>query len=486
MSPIISKSKYVTGLQCHKLLWTHYNDKALIPSPDAATLAIFEAGHAVGDLAKQLYPDGVEVGGFPDLDKTCAETRALLPRRVPIFEASFLDGGCYCRADILVPVADDAWDLYEVKSSTRVKDVNVQDVSFQTDLIERSGLKLNRLYLMHIDNTYVRSGEIDVRGLFHATDITDLARALQPRVLGDVDQMQSVIAGPQPPVPIGPHCSSPYDCDLWPLCSAHLPPHNALDLYGIHKSTAFNWIDSGRLAIIDIPTVDLSFKQKIQQAAVREARPQIDHKRIRAWFKQLQYPLYCFDFETVAVAVPLLDGTRPYQAIPFQFSLHVLPHPGAEPEHIEYLAETATDPRPALIQAMRAIGSHGDILAYSKSYEIRMIREMAEAFPTEALFLMDLIDRFRDLKDPFSSFWYHDARQHGSCSLKHVLPALTDTTYDGLEIADGGQATREFARVVFGDVEPRDKAQTLQALRDYCRQDTQALVDILGVLLNLT
>jgi len=293
MAKTISKSKYLAGLQCAKLLWTHYNDRDAIPEPDAAKQAIFDTGHEVGDLAKQLYPGGVEVPWSRDLGETVAATRALLPRRIPIFEASFATGGGYCRADILVPVGTDQWDLYEVKSSTKVKDVNVADVAFQTDMIEKSGLKLDRLYLVHIDNTYVRNGEIDPHGLFHAEDVTDRARTLQPEVAGKLASMHAIIDDGRPDTPIGEHCFHPYACDLWPRCASFLPDHHVLELNRIRKKKAFTWIDRGLTAITDVPGGDLGAHQLIQQAAVHSGSAEVSRDEIRSWLDGLTQRRSC-------------------------------------------------------------------------------------------------------------------------------------------------------------------------------------------------
>lgn len=482
MAKTISKSKYVTGLQCPKLLWIHYKDPKALPDPDDAKLAIFKTGHRVGDMAKDLYPNGKEVEWSRDLAKTAQETQELLKLRIPIFEASFDTNGCYCRADIMVPTGSDEWDLYEVKSATKVKDVNIDDVSFQTDVIERSGVKLDRLYLMHLDSKYVRQGEVDLHGLFFATDVTKKARALQPNVDARVRAMHKCIAGDQPDTPIGEHCFKPYSCDLWGQCSTHLPEFPVLDFNGLRKNKAFGMINQGQVAITDVPASDLKDKHLIQQAAVSQGSPQISASDIRAFLNGLEYPLYCLDFEAMNPAVPQFDGTHPYQHIPFQLSLHVIETKGASPKHIEYLAKTADDPRLGLIESLKAIGPEGSLLAFNMSYEKWIIRDLARDFPGEASFLMGLHDRFEDLAVPFSRFWYYDARQHGSCSLKAVLPVLTGTTYAGMEIAEGGQAMREFHRVVFEDVEPEEKERVFGVLRKYCEQDTQAMIDILEAL----
>jgi len=482
MKTTISKSKYLNGLQCPKMLWHYYNAPDAFPPIDDATQAIFDAGHLVGDLAKLLYPDGVEVPMSRDLQETVTGTQALLPQRKPIFEASFREDGCYCRADLLVPAADDRWDLYEVKSSTQVKPVNIADVAFQTQVLEAAGLKLNRLYLTHIDNTYLRQGKIDPAGLFHSEDITDQARALQPLVMATVARFREVITGAMPEIGIGRHCHEPYSCDLWDQCSGFLPEYPVTQLYRARTSKKFELIDRGVTALADVPADELSDAQLVQQQVVASGQTHVDSQPIRDWLDGLEYPLYCFDFETMNPAVPLFDGTRPFQQIPFQFSLHIIEAENAVPRHVEFLAEPAADPRPALVEALQALEpvvQKGTVLAYNMGFEKRILRELAQAFPDHAGFFTHLIERFADLITPFSKFWYYDAAQQGSCSLKYVLPALTGKTYEGMAISDGGEAMRKYQRVVHGKASQDEKRRVLADLLIYCGQDTLALIDII-------
>lgn len=481
----ISKSKYIAGLQCPKLLWHHFNQRDAFPPVDAVTQAVFDTGHEVGELAKQLYPDGIEVPmHFTDLPRTASETKQLLAGDRPIFEGSFLTDGGYCRVDILVPVGDGSWDLYEVKSSTRVKDVNVADVAFQTWLIEKSGVQLRRLNLTHIDTDYVRGRTLEPAGLLQATDITDKVRDRVDVVSAKLAEMHAMIAGDCPNILIGSHCRTPYSCDLWPQCSAFLPEHPVTELYRFGKK-AFQLMDYDGPAIVDAPQSALNRKQRIQQETIVSDTPYTEPGPLRTWLSELEYPLYCFDFETAAWAVPRLEGTHPYQAVPFQFSLHVIEQEGAPTRHEEFLAEEPIDPRPALIEALHKIGPTGHILAYHASYEQRMLKELAHDFPEHGDFLLGLVDRFKDLEIPFLRFWHHHPEQHGRTSIKYVLPALTGVTYDGMTISDGNQAQREFVRVVFGDVEAVEKNKVLEGLRLYCEQDTVALVKILDVLYRL-
>jgi hypothetical protein len=492
MSALLSKSKYLTGLQCPKLLWYSYNEPEKIPKPDAAKQAIFDAGHLVGDYAKLRYPGGVEVLRAGTLQDTVADTQELLPQRKPIFEASFLADQLYCRVDVLVPApganpesgaaANDTWDLVEVKSATSVKPVNIEDVAFQAHCLERSGIKLNRLYLMHVDNRFVRDGDIDPDALLHAEDVTTEARSILPEVPDAAEELLGVIDGAKPDIPIGPNCTAPYGCDLKAHCWSFLPDHDVTELYKARTRTKFDLIDDGILALADVPAERLNDKHRIQQDAVVTGEPHVEPDPIRDWLSRLTFPLYCLDFETMNPAVPLVDGTRPYQQVPFQFSLHVLDAFDSEPMHFEYLATNPGDPRPDLIEGLREIGPEGTILAYYMGFERGVLNDLGNSFPEHREFLADLAARLDDLLIPFRSFWYYHPDQRGSCSLKAVLPALTGKSYEGLAIQDGKQAAREFQHAVYGDATDEEREQTLADLSTYCRQDTEAMVDILDAL----
>ncbi len=492
MGRSISKSKFISGLQCPKLQWVQYNTRELIPEPGPAQKFVFETGHLVGDLAKKCYPDGIEItcnlpDGRPDIPATVKETQRLLPLRKPLFEASFLADDRYVRADILVPAAEDSWDLIEVKSSTKVKDVNLWDVAYQCDCLDRAGIKVNQLCLMHLDNTYVRQGEIEPLELFHQQDITREAHDLVPIIPGLFDRQRHLIAGADPGTAIGPHCKAPYTCPLMPVCWANLPRHHVTGLYYAGKN-AFSWMTHGWHTIDQVPANQLSPVQLVQQAAIVSGHEHFDKDAVRQWLDKLTYPLWHLDFETMNPAVPLFDGTRPYQRIPFQFSLHVQDTPGAEPRHIEFLAVDPIDPRPGLLEALRAIGSFGTVLAYNKSFEQSVLAELGDDFPSYQAMTAVISSRMRDLADPFRRFDLYHPDQQGKYSLKYVLPAWTSLRYDDLDITDGQAATRAFMQAVFGDsigitADPGlDQAKTLASLRTYCGLDTLAMVELLKIM----
>ncbi len=176
---------------------------------------------------------------------------------------------------------------------------------------------------------------------------------------------------------------------------------------------------------------------------------------------------------------PLFDGVRPYQNIPFQFSLHVQERPDGELRHYEYLADGRKDPRPELLESLGGIiGESGSILAYNKSFEERVLEESAQAFPGPCAWVNGAISRLVDLIIPFRSFHYYHPRQGGSVSLKKVLPAITGRGYDDMAIARGDDASLAFLRITFDDVSTEEAEEVRTDLLTYCKLDTGGMVSI--------
>jgi hypothetical protein len=488
---LLSKSKYLVGLQCPKALWIHYNDKKLVPPFDAGTSFIFEQGHEVGTWAKKLFSDAIDLTDVEGFEEPVRATRIAVRQEKPIFEAAFIYDSCFSRADILVPVGDGQWDIIEVKSSTakpEVPDVYLQDLAFQRFVYEGAGLRIRECCLLRVDNTYIRDGAIDPGRLLVKTDVTQAVDVLLPAVKTKVAEMRTVLRLREcPEVKVSPHCSKPYDCALMDVCWSFLPQPSIFNLrYGNKKS----WELFGRdiLRMEDIPQDFVLDESQLRQIACHKSgNTHVDPPAIRCFLKSFEYPLYFLDFETIQAAVPLFDHSRPYSQIPFQFSLHLIPARGAAPRHFSFLAAGRSDPRPALMAELtKLLGSQGSIVGYNTSFEITRLAECAAFFPEHAQWCTELRGRFVDLLDVFRNLSYYHPSQNGSASLKAVLPALTSTSYDGLEIGEGDTASREFMRVTFSDVEEEDRSRVRAALAVYCKQDTKALVEILHALEHLS
>ena len=474
-SKLLSKSKYLAGLQCPKLLWLQINERGKIPQVDLSTQFIFDQGHLVGELAKKLFPMGIDIPA-DDFMGNIAATRELLNQRKPLFEAGILAGQIYSRIDVLRPANGDQWDIIEVKSSTSVKNVNIHDVAFQRYCCEGQGLLINHCYLAYINNQYTRDGEIDPQALLKIDDITDLVEEASKGMLDRIDNMFEDMAREKcPDIDIGPHCRDPYKCAL-AECWDFLPEHNIFNLYYGGKK-CFDLYNSGIFTVKEIPdSYKLNGKQNIQKICEISDQSYADKGAIANFLSTLRYPLYYLDFETIGPAIPLFDGTHPNQAIPFQFSLHVVSDEKACPEHFSFLADSLDDSRPALLSELKKVlGDSGSIVVYNQGFEEGILKKLAVAFPEYDDWITSIRDRLVDLLQPFRSFCYYHPRQKGSASIKRVLPALTGRKYEGMDISDGKTASVLYWNVTHKPTSETERRKVYTDLKTYCSLDTEGM-----------
>lgn len=482
MAKLLTKSRYLSGLQCPKLLWTQVNDKGLIPEPDEAQQKIFDVGTQVGVLATKVFPKGVKVSENSFIENL-NQSKELLKENKPLFEAGFMINNLFSRADILEPNKD-GWDIIEVKSSTEVKDVNIHDVSFQKYVYELSGLKIKNCYLMYVNNEYVKEGDIEPEKLFNKEDITKevikISEGIEDRVK---DMLEVINLDEKPEVKINPNCKDPYECPLKNLCWGYLPKHNVFELSRGGKKS-WNLFEKDILKIEDIPNdFKLSAKQELQKECQVSGKPYISKFAIKEFIDTLKYPIYYFDFETINPCIPLYDGMSPYKRIPFQYSLHIQEEPFGELKHISFLADEKKDPRIAILESMKEnLGDKGTILAWNQSFEIGVIKELIGYYPEYEEWGLKIIDRVNDLIIPFRNFSYYSPIQKGSASIKKVLPALTDLSYEKLDINNGGDACNSYERICTQKVPAKEVKKIREDLEKYCELDTLAEVKILEAL----
>ena len=497
--PSISKSKFLHGLQCPKLLWCDFNAKHLFPKVDEALQAVYDQGQEVGSLARGIFSNGIEIGLKSDtrvvsgsavarptnFERAIELTREYLSLRRPLFEATVSASGGFARADILNPVGVDEWDIIEVKSTTSLKLEHIPDLAFQVWVFNEAGIKIRSCYLCHINNQFVRHDEIDPKKFFTLVDVAADVLAYSRQIGNRLSEMEKIIREAKcPDTQIGPHCDSPYTCPLHDHCWSSVPPHSVFDLYDDKKGRRWDLQKRNILRISEIPEdYPLSAKQEIQRAVVMSDKPHVNRTQIDAFLKNLEYPLQFLDFETFSTAIPLIDGTRPYEQIPFQFSLHIVREAGKPPEHRKYLADGRSDPRAEFMRQLQAaIEPVGSILVFNASFEKSRLKECAALLPEYESWVKVANDRIVDLLNPFRAFNFYHPNQCGSASMKSVLPALTGKDYENLEIQEGGEASREFVRVTFGDVSEAERKRVRRSLLEYCEQDTAGMVWILDKL----
>jgi len=482
-APLLTKSKYMVGLQCPKHLWILFHQKDKIPEIDEQTQHKFDQGHLVGEFAKSLFPNGIDID-TSDFKKNLEESKKLLTSGKPIFEAGFMFDRLYSRADILQPIKKDTFDLIEVKSSTEVKDENIDDVTFQKYCYEKSGIKIRKCFLMYVNNEYIKKGDIKPQDFFKKEDITLNVNERIEWIDEKIKEMFKVIDSKDiPNTKINLCCKDPYECPLLDDCWSFLPEPNIFNLYYGKKKVLFELFESGVKVVSDIPSdFKLNDKQKIQHKCEKNNQIHIDKKGINSFLKTLKYPLYFLDFETYGTVIPLYDNLKPYQQIPFQFSLHTIDKKGTKPKHYSFLTKGTDDPRDEFIKELKnLLGTKGSIIVYNQGFEQGKLNEIAEFLPKYKPWVNQTIKRMVDLLKPFRDFSYYNPKQKGSCSLKKVLPALTGKSYQGMEIAEGGTASLRYLYSVHGAYDgtkasPEEVKKIREDLEKYCCLDTEGMI----------
>lgn len=480
---MLSKSQYIRGLQCHKSLWLYKNKPQLRAAPNQAAESLFRIGDTVGDYAKNLFPGGSEIAfNANDFNGMIKKTKELLSQDTnTIYEATFKERGVFAMADILHKTGE-GWDMYEVKASTSVKPYQINDASIQWYALSEA-IELNRAYIVHVNNQYVREGDLDCQALLTVEDITDEVIANQDAIASTLGSMEKMIKSDMPDIGIGQHCSDPYGCDFHDHCWAHVPDISVFNLYRMGSKQKFDLYERGIMNYEDIPEdLKLSEIQEKQVTAISTGVITVDKGLIQEFLDGINYPISFFDFETFQNPVPRFDGQRPYMQMPFQYSLHIGDDMG-NMIHCEFLGDHNCDPRRELCEQMlRDIPGAGSIIAYNQAFEISRIRGMAEEFEDLRKELLALVERFVDLIVPFRNGGYYHPDMNGSFSIKSVLPALfpddPELSYKNLNIQDGGMAMDTFANLHLLE----DK-NLIPQMRDdllaYCELDTLAMVRIL-------
>ncbi len=484
MSHQLSKSTFLKGCQCHKALYLQKHHRDLQDPIDEAQQAVFDQGTQIGQLAQQLFPGGQDASPEshynyrPSIKKTAQWINS---GEKVIYEAAFLFNQVLCAMDILVH-HDGGFHAYEVKGSTSVKEVNILDAALQYYVITQSGIELEDISIVVLNNAYKRQEDLDINQLFKVVSVKSEVLELQNEVTRKVAELKAVLN--QSLIPerdIGPHCFEPYGCNFLGHCWKHIPSYSVFDLT---RGGAKSWdlYHRGIFKTKDIPEhYPLSTSQRIQIDADKTGTDSINKKEIQEFLNGIKYPISFLDFETVMPTVPLFKSSRPYQQLTFQYSLHIQVDKNSDLGHGEFLAKPADgDPRiPFMESLVRDIPSEGSILAYNSPFEARILREIAEDFPEYAQGITLMIDRMIDLAVPFRQKHYYTREMHGRYSIKKVLPALVPgDSYDTLEIQDGGTASRNFLAMLTGNF-VGDELQVRKKLLEYCGKDTMAMVKIL-------
>lgn len=478
---MITKSNYMQFLRCTCELWVMKQRKDLAPPIDAALQRLFDEGNKVDAFAQKLFPKGVSVDGF-GTSAAQKTKQAIDSGATVLFQPTFLTKDLSCRGDILVKNGD-VWDIYEVKSSTQAKEEHKIDVGFQRICLEEAGYKVGKTFIVHINNQYVRQGEIDPQQLFTIEDVTDEALAHVPEIKQLIPEALAVTEWSTTPGALHlQSCRDPYKCEY---LSCYVPELEADHIYTIatdlEPARLRAFLERGLIAPSQVPpdllvslgTLDLPGEEK-------EPVIHIDKDAIKRELSSLQFPLYFFDYETWFPAIPAFDGFRPYGQVPFQYSLHILHEPNGDLEHVEFLAEKNEDPSSHLAEVLKGhVGKTGTFISWNAKFEEARNREIGERNPEYADFFADINERMFDLMQIVKQGHYVDSRFGGSASIKKVLPVLVpELSYKDLNIQEGGTASSSWPVLTSETTPPKQKEQLRKDMLDYCALDTFAMVEI--------
>lgn len=485
MSIGLSKSRYCKGIQCPKILWMdkYMPEKA----EDVLSESVMTTGNMVGDLARSYFGNYDLVEFDYNKDTMSKRTREFMEAGSEnIAEAAFYIDGLYCAVDILHRNGD-GFDIIEVKSSTHVTDIYVEDMSFQYYVLSRCGVKVKNICIMHLDSSYVRQGDLELDKLFAVEDYTEEVKDKYGEVETNIGNIRDYVDAydAEPERDIDLYCESPYACAYYSYCSKHLPEQSVFDIRRLYASKKYELYHDGIVSFKDIieRKPNLSEKQMKQvETAYYDKPDEIEPEKIKEFLDTLSYPLYHLDFETFQQAVPEYDGLSPYSQIPFQYSLHIEQEDGTL-EHREFLAKEGTDPRRAIAESLcRDFPEDVCVLAYNMSFERGVLQRLADSFPDLSEHLLAIRENIHDLMIPFQKQHYYSKDMQGSYSIKYVLPALCpgdpELDYHALEgVHNGSEASATFADM------PNHTEEEIEVMRKnllkYCCLDTLAMVKVI-------
>ena len=485
----LSKSKYCKAVQCNKILWLDKFKPEL--AQEVANDSVLENGTEVGELARNLFGPFLNVEFQENLSKMIEITQKYLEEKPNIItEASFQYQNNFCSVDILKNDTD-GLSIYEVKSSTEVHDIYLDDISYQFYILKNLGFPIKSANIIYLNSSYERNGSLDLQQLFKIENVTDIVLSKQEEITTKLEELNHYFTKTEPTHDLGEHCFKPYPCPYWSYCSRNLATFNIFQIRNMKISTKFKFYHQGIYRYQDLlqENINPKYKQQIEYELYHK-EPYIDKNAIKEILDTFTYPLYFLDFETYQQAIPEYDGIKPYMQIPFQYSLHYLETEAGKLFHKEFLAEAGTDPRRTLAEQLtKDIPINTCVLAYNMSFEKTVIKNLAQIYPDLREHLLNIHDNIKDLMIPFSKRMYYSEEMHGSYSIKYVLPALfpndPSLNYHSLSnIHNGNEAMNAFANLTKMTKSEQQEIRT--SLLKYCELDTYAMVKIYNYLNCLT
>lgn len=465
----LTKSKFRQYLTCPREFWLAHQVPELFISEDTPHYQhLREQGYEFQKQARKL-----DVLSTPNVQ----------------YEREFTTDRFYAKADaVITDPTTGALSIYEIKSSASVKEDHLYDTAFQKAVAEAAGEPIASINIVHVNTQYTRNGEVDAGQLCTVVNVTAEVDAVMPDVLNLMEAAHATFSGPSPEVSITAYCDSKLDCTFIRHHFSDLPDYT---IFNIPRLAAKKIEELLAANIVDIRHIPADFKlsdrQRAQVNAAQSKETLIDREAIAERLSVLEYPLCFLDYETFGFAVPQFSGVRPYQQMPFQYSLHMIDSPGAAERHEWHISTAEDEPARQMAESLHDSlgGNIGTVIVWSQGFESKVNREVAEMYPEYADFFTAINEKTFDLRKIFSDLLYIHPDFRGRDSIKMVMPVLTDLSYDSLEIQEGMSASINWYRWSQGRFQNAEKDAVYKGLQDYCHLDTLAMVRIFEVLRSL-
>ncbi len=478
----LSKSRYTQGVTCEKKLWLSCYKS--FEAEDMGNDAVLENGNKVGELARNLFGPYTLIE-YGDFQKMIDDTKKELEKKPNIIcEASFNYDGNFCSVDVLKNDPDGV-EIYEVKSSTDINDIYIDDISYQTWVLKKCGLNVKKSSIVYVNNKYIKNGELDINKYFNIEDVTD-SIDLDEVERNIKDLKDTINSDKEPNIDLSLSCKKPYDCPFFKYCTKKLPTPNVFDIgWNMRFNKKIDMYKRGNITYQDIIDKEvLNDKATLQvKTWLDENNSRINIDNIKELVDSFSYPLYFLDFESYQAAIPTIDGTKPYQQICFQYSLHYYLEEGGALYHKEFLSEDYDgNPMYGLCKRLcEDIPKDSCVLVYNQSFEKTRLKEMAAMFPEFREHLLNINDNIKDLEVPFANQDYYVKDMAGRSSIKVVLPALfpndPNLDYHNLEqVHKGDEASNAYLSLKNLSKEGQEVLRS--NMLKYCKLDTYAMVKI--------
>lgn len=493
---MISKSSFVKYTKCNKYLWLHLFKKDEEEPLDAIDKTAIEDGNLVGELARSYFDNTknvskVDENGVPIYSEQIKLTKEALNKNANcIAEASFMYEDLFCAVDLLKK-DNEGYSIYEVKNSLKPKESHFVDVSFQKYVLEKNGLKINHIYILHPNKEYVLNKKLNLQEYFVADCVDDNKTVLDnlKNIEKTISNIRELLKAEEPKTKFSSKCKK---CTFEKYCLKELPEDNVSVLNGLHY---YDYINKGIITIEDYAksseyedSKNSMRKLQLESILNKTKSPIIDKEKLKKFIDDIKYPIYHLDFETTSLIIPQIEGFRPGEVYPFQYSLHI-EHEDGIVEHKEFLGEELDPTRALAEQLVNDIPEGAQLMAYKASTEMGVIKNLADKYPDLSKRLLNMHDNFVDLLEVFKNGYYYNPKQGGSNSIKFVMPAVCphmEEAYHNLPIVhNGGEAKSEYLKLIeLKDKDINEYNRIREGMLKYCELDTLSMVEILKVLRN--